>query len=58
MQSLRFEERPDYDWNLFVRLLGTYSTLYHLTREFLRFDWCFDVNSIWQKYARKKIKLV
>ena len=59
-KSLRFEERPDYDYlrNLFVRLLGTCSTLYNLTREFLRFDWCFDdpLNSIWQKYARKKNK--
>ncbi len=59
-KSLRFEERPDYDYlrNLFVRLLGTCSNLYNLTREYLKFDWCFDdpLNSIWQKYARKKNK--
>ena len=59
-KNLRFEERPDYDYlrNLFVRLLGTCSNLYNLTKEFLRFDWCFDdpLNTIWQKYARKKNK--
>ena len=57
-KNLRFEERPDYDYlrNLFVKLLGTCASLYNLTREFLRFDWCFDdpINTIWQKYAIKK----
>ena len=57
-KSLRFEDRPDYDYlrNLFVKLLGTCANLYNLTKEYLRFDWCFDdpINTIWQKYARKK----
>ncbi len=57
-KSLRFEDRPDYDYlrNLFVKLLGTCANLYNLTKEYLRFDWCFDdpLNTIWQKYARKK----
>ena len=57
-KNLKFEERPDYDYlrNLFVKLLGTCINLYNLTRDFLKFDWCFDapLNTIWQKYERKK----
>ena len=59
-KNLKFEERPDYDYlrNLFVKLLGTCINLYNLTRDFLKFDWCFDapLNTIWQKYERKKNK--
>ena len=57
-KNLRFEDRPDYDYlrSLFIKLLGTCTNLYGLTKEYLRFDWCFDdpVNSIWALYSRKK----
>lgn len=57
-KSLRFEDRPDYDYlrSLFIKLLGTCTTLFGLTKEYLRFDWCFDdpLNSIWSLYSRKK----
>ena len=57
-KSLRFEDRPDYDYlrTLFIKLLGTCTSLYGLTKEYLRFDWCFDdpMSSIWAMYSRKK----
>ena len=57
-KSLRFEDRPDYDYlrGLFIKLLGTCNVIYGLTKEMLKFDWCFeDPNtSIWQIYNKKK----
>lgn len=60
VKSLRFEDRPDYDYlrSLFIKLLGTCTSLFGLTKEYLRFDWCFDnpMNSIWLLYSRKRGK--
>ena len=57
-KSLRFEDRPDYDYlrGLFIKLLGTCNLIYGLTKEMLKFDWCFEdpENSIWQIYNKKK----
>ena len=57
-KSLRFEDRPDYDYlrGLFIKLLGTCNLVYGLTKEMLKFDWCFEdpANSIWQIYNKKK----
>ena len=57
-KSLRFEDRPDYDYlrGLFIKLLGTCNLIYGLTKEMLKFDWCFEdpANSIWQIYNKKK----
>ena len=57
-KSLRFEDRPDYDYlrGLFIKLLGTCNLEYGLTKEMLKFDWCFEdpANSIWQIYNKKK----
>ena len=57
-KSLRFEDRPDYDYlrGLFIKLLGTCNQVYGLTKEMLKFDWCFEdpANSIWQIYNKKK----
>ena len=56
-KSLRFEDRPDYDYlrGLFIKLLGTCNSMYGLTKEMLKFDWCFHdpSNSIWQIYTKK-----
>ena len=56
-KSLRFEDRPDYDYlrGLFIKLLGTCNTIYGLTKEMLKFDWCFDdpANSIWTIFNKK-----
>ncbi len=56
-KSLRFEDRPDYDYlrGLFIKLLGTCNSMYGLTKEMLKFDWCFHdpSNSIWQIYNKK-----
>ncbi len=56
-KSLRFEDRPDYDYlrGLFIKLLGNCNTQYGLTKEYLKFDWCFDdpQSSIWQIYLKK-----
>jgi len=49
-KSLRFEDRPDYDYlrGLFVKLLYTCISQYLLTKEQLKFDWCFDdLTSLW-----------
>ena len=57
-KSLRFEDRPDYDYlrGLFIKLLGTCNVIYGLTKEMLKFDWCFEdpLTSIWQIYNKKK----
>ena len=57
-KSLRFEDRPDYDYlrGLFIKLLGTCNLVYGLTKEMLKFDWCFEdpSSSIWQIYNKKK----
>ena len=57
-KSLRFEDRPDYDYlrGLFIKLLGTCNSLYGLTKNMLKFDWCFDnpKGTIWQIYAKAK----
>ena len=49
-KSLRFEDRPDYDYlrGLFVKLMYTCISQYTLTKEQLKFDWCFDdLTSLW-----------
>lgn len=49
-KSLRFEDRPDYDYlrGLFVKLLYSCISQYMLTREQLKFDWCFDdLTGLW-----------
>ena len=57
-KSLRFEDRPDYDYlrGLFIKLLGTCNSVYGLTKEMLKFDWCFDdpATSIWNIFNKKK----
>ena len=57
-KSLRFEDRPDYDYlrGLFIKLLGTCNVVYGLTKEMLKFDWCFEdpMTSIWQVFNKKK----
>ena len=57
-KSLRFEDRPDYDYlrGLFIKLLGTCNVIYGLTKEMLKFDWCFEdpMTSIWQVFNKKK----
>ena len=49
-KSLRFEDRPDYDYlrGLFVKLIYSCISQYVLTKEQLKFDWCFDdLTSLW-----------
>jgi serine/threonine protein kinase len=49
-KSLRFEDRPDYDYlrGLFIKILTMCNVVYGLTKEMLKFDWCFhDSYSIW-----------
>ncbi len=49
-KSLRFEDRPDYDYlrGLFVKLLYNCISQYMLTKDQLKFDWCFDdLTSLW-----------
>ena len=57
-KSLRFEDRPDYDYlrGLFIKLLGSCNTIYGLTKDMLKFDWCFDdpKNSIWLIFNKNK----
>ena len=56
-KSLRFEDRPDYDYlrGLFIKLLGTCNSVYGLTKEMLKFDWCFEdpASSIWNIFNKK-----
>ena len=55
-KSLRFEDRPDYDYlrGLFIKLLGSCSVLYGITKENLKFDWCVeDQNYLWQLYNQE-----
>jgi serine/threonine protein kinase len=56
-KSLRFEDRPDYDYlrGLFIKLLGTCNSVYGLTKEMLKFDWCFEdpATSIWNIFNKK-----
>lgn len=49
-KSLRFEDRPDYDYlrGLFVKLLYNCISQYMLIKDQLKFDWCFDdLTSLW-----------
>ena len=59
-KSLRFEDRPDYDYlkGLFIKLLSKCNMNYGLTRDMLKFDWCYEdpQNSIWQVFCKKKGK--
>ena len=54
---MRFEDRPDYDYlrGLFIKLLGTCNSVYGLTKEMLKFDWCFEdpATSIWNIFNKK-----
>ena len=56
-KSLRFEDRPDYDYlrGLFIKLLGSCHSIYGLTKEMLKFDWCFEdpATSIWLIFNKK-----
>jgi calcium-dependent protein kinase len=57
-KSLRFEDRPDYDYlrGLFVKLLYSCINFYTLQKEHMKFDWCFeDPNTIWSLYNKKKL---
>jgi serine/threonine protein kinase len=59
-KSLRFEDRPDYDYlrGLFVKLLYGCISQYMLTKDLLKFDWCFeDLNSLWN-VIEIQIKLI
>ena len=57
-KSLRFEDRPDYDYirGLFLKLLVNCTSTYGLTKTMLKFDWCFDdpKKSIWVQYENAK----
>ena len=57
-KSLRFEDRPDYDYirSLFLKLLVNCTSTYGLTKTMLKFDWCFDdpKKSIWAQYENAK----
>ena len=56
-RSLRFEDRPDYDYlrGLFIKLLSNCLTMFSLTKENLKFDWCYDdPKFIWEKFNIKK----
>jgi serine/threonine protein kinase len=58
-KSLRFEDRPDYDYlrGLFVKLLYSSISQYILTKEQLKFDWCFeDLTGLWN--VNKEIFLI
>lgn len=43
-KSLRFEDRPDYDYlrGLFVKMIYSCINQYSLTKEQVKFDWCYD----------------
>ena len=43
-KNLKFEDRPNYDYirGLFIRLLGHSSETYGISKENLKFDWCFE----------------
>ena len=57
-KSLRFEDRPDYDYirGLFLKMLVNCTSTYGLTKTMLKFDWCFDdpKKSIWVQYENAK----
>lgn len=57
-KSLRYEDRPDYDYlrGLFMKMLYSSINCYSLQKEHMKFDWCFeDPNTIWSLYNKKKI---
>jgi serine/threonine protein kinase len=52
-KSLKFEDRPDYDYlrGLFVKLIYKCINTYSLSKENLKFDWCFeDPLQVWGVY--------
>ncbi len=56
-KSLRFEDRPDYDYlrGLFIKLLTNCLSMFSLTKELIKFYWCYvDPNMIWDKFNQKK----
>ena len=56
-KSLRFEDRPDYDYlrGLFIGLLSTCSTTFGLTKDALKFDWCYEdpATGVWNMYKTR-----
>ena len=56
-KSLKFEDRPHYDYvrGLFLRLLSNSANTYGITRDNLRFDWCYeDKKTLMQIFQMKK----
>ena len=57
-KSLRFEDRPDYDYlrGLFITMLTNVSSTYGLTRDSLKFDWCYEdpATSVWGMFKTKE----
>ena len=57
-KSLKFEDRPDYDYlrGLFIKLLATCTSVYSITKENLKFDWCFEEQgALWKMYNHDKL---
>ena len=56
-KTLKFEDRPHYDYvrGLFLRLLNNSANLYRLTKDNLKFDWCYeDKKSLMKIFQMKK----
>ena len=59
-KSLRFEDRPDYDYlrSLFIKILNDTTCLYGISKEYLKFDWCFeDQKLLWELYNKDKLNI-
>ena len=59
-KNLRFEDKPDYDYfrGLFIKMLCNCNLIYGLTKDMLKFDWCFEnpQKTIWSVYNKKKLE--
>ncbi|MCQ2816043.1 MAG: protein kinase [archaeon] len=56
-KNLRFEDRPDYDYlrGLFLKAVTNCTSLYNISKEYMKFDWCFEDQSVlWNMYNSEK----
>ena len=56
-KSLKFEDKPDYNYlrGLFIKILTSCISVHSISKENVKFDWCFENQSaLWKMYNQKQ----
>ena len=56
-KSLKFEDKPNYNYlrGLFIKVLTSCVSVHSITKENIKFDWCFeDQSTLWKLYNQKQ----